>query len=108
MADNQMPSMIGGDYNSRFNALPKMYQDLVNSYTQSHGVNFQDPTSVNSYISNINQALAQETGQRPGAEHSMSTNRNAVENLFNHLNLGRQLPGSIFDLPPYKQTQGYR
>lgn len=88
--------------------MPPMYQQAMADYTKHLGINWDDPSSINGYISTIDKQLSQESGQRPGAESSMRNNRNAVENLFNYLHLGRDLPGSIFDLPEYKATKGYR
>lgn len=106
--DKLKDTSIKGDFASRLAALPAHYQNLYKGLVDYHGIDFQNPESVNSYIANIDKSLGEELGQRPGAESSMRFNRNSVENLFNYLNLGRDLPPGVGQLPGYKLTPGYR
>lgn len=88
------PSAGGSDFAARLAALPPQYQSLLKILASS-GVQIQDPTT-------LSQALQ---AMRGGENHTMA---NAAENLSNHLNNGRAIPTSVFDLPTYKQTPGYR
>lgn len=84
----------GNDAQARMAALSPQYQSLV-KILSDYGMDMNNPSSVTQLI---------EVFRKEG-NHQMA---NAAENLSNYLNNGRGIPLSVFNLPGYQQTKGYR
>lgn len=91
-----MPASPSGGPNiaARATAMPQGQSEML-AILMKNGFNPQDPASANKMIQSM-----RESGNQ--------TMANAAENLMNYLSQGRDVPASMFDLPDYKQTPGYR
>jgi hypothetical protein len=84
----------GKDLVARLSSMPEGQRQIL-AILQSHGFDTNSAEATNKMIA----------AMRGADNHSMA---NAAENLFNYLNQGRPVPVSLFDLPTYQKSDGYR
>lgn len=93
-----------------FNKLPPHYQQFLLDLSKTHQFNHLDPSTYNKPIEYLQKSLAQESGQRPGAESVMNNNLNALRNFGTYFSTGEFPSGGlgIFNMPDYSRIKGYR
>jgi len=78
---------------------------------QEAGVDFEDAKSVNDFVAMLRKNVSEDM-QRPNYRQQKSREANAAENILTLLVTGKNPStggvNSVFDMPDYNSTRGYR